>query len=95
MAYQVVWSNTAESDFDEIIEYISNKQSPEKGIDFIQLVYRKIDLIALMPFIGIESQKIKSIRRILLSKHYSLLYQIEKDTVILIRFLDNISAFVF
>lgn len=42
MAYQVVWSNTAESDFDEIIEYISNKQSPEKGIDFIQLVYRKI-----------------------------------------------------
>ncbi len=95
MAYQVVWSNTAESDFDEIIEYISNKQSPEKGIDFIQLVYRKIDLIALMPFIGIESQKIKSIRRILLSKHYSLLYQIEKDTVILIRFLDNRSAFVF
>lgn len=48
-----------------------------------------------MPFIGIESQKIKSIRRILLSKHYSLLYQIEKDTVILIRFLDNKSAFVF
>lgn len=48
-----------------------------------------------MPFIGIESQKIKSIRRILLSKHYSLLYQIEKDTVILIRFLDNRSAFVF
>lgn len=95
MAYQVVWSNTAESDFDEIIEYISSKQSPEKGIDFIQLVYRKIDLIALMPFIGIESQKIKSSRRILLSKHYSLLYQIEKDTVILIRFLDNRSAFVF
>lgn len=95
MAYQVVWSNTAESDFDEIIEYISSKQSPEKGIDFIQLVYRKIDLIAMMPFIGIESQKIKSIRRILLSKHYSLLYQIEKDTVILIRFLDNRSAFVF
>lgn len=57
MAYQVVWSNTPESDFDEIIEYISNKQSPEKGIDLIQLVYRKIDLIALMPFIGIESQK--------------------------------------
>lgn len=55
MAYQVVWSNTPESDFDEIIEYISNKQSPEKGIDFIQLVYRKIDLIALMPLIGIES----------------------------------------
>lgn len=45
MAYQVVWSNTAESDFDEIIEYISSKQSPEKGIDFIQLVYRNLNAI--------------------------------------------------
>ena len=66
MEYKIVWSNVAEFDFDEIIEYISDKQSPEKGIGFVQLVYKKIDLIATMPFIGIESQNVKSIRRVLL-----------------------------
>lgn len=95
MEYPVVWSNTAEQDFDEIIEKISNTQNPEKAIDFVQLVYRKIDLLVKMPFIGIESQNLKSIRRILLTKKYSLLYQVEKDKIFLIRILDNRSAFVF
>lgn len=39
MEYQIIWSNTAESDFDEIIEYISTKQSPEKAIDFVKAIY--------------------------------------------------------
>lgn len=95
MEYKIVWSNVAEFDFDEIIEYISDKQSPEKGIGFVQLVYKKIDLIATMPFIGIESQNVKSIRRVLITKTYSLLYQVEKDTVTLIRILDNRSGFTF
>lgn len=95
MEYQIVWSNTAESDFNEIIEYISNKQSPEKAIDFVKAVYDKIDLIAKMPFIGIESQNLKSIRRVLITSFYSLLYQVEKDKIYLIRILDNRSSFTF
>ncbi len=95
MEYQIVWSNTAESDFDEIIEHISNNQNPEKGIDFVQIFYKKLDLLSTLPFIGIESQNLKSIRRILVTKKYSLLYQVEKDKVFLLRILDNRSSFVF
>ncbi len=95
MEYQIVWSNTAESDFDEILEYISSKQNPEKAIDFVQIFYKKLDLLAILPFIGIESQSLKSIRRILITKTYSLLYQVEKDKVYLIRLLNNRSSFVF
>jgi plasmid stabilization system protein ParE len=61
MEYQIVWSNTAEYDFDAIIEYISKNQNPEKGIDFVQIFYKKLDLLATMPFIGIESQGLKSV----------------------------------
>lgn len=39
MEYQIIRLNTAESDFDEIIEYISTKQSPEKAIDFVKAIY--------------------------------------------------------
>lgn len=95
MEYQIIWSNTAESDFDEIIEYISNKQTPEKAIDFVKAVYNKIDLLVEMPFIGIESQNLKTIRRVLITSFYSLLYQVEKDKIYLIRILDNTSSFTF
>jgi plasmid stabilization system protein ParE len=81
MEYQIVWSNTAESDFDEIIAQISNKRNSEQAISFVQLVYKKLDLLAVMPFIGVQSQVITSIRRIVISKNYSLLYQVEKDTI--------------
>ncbi len=95
MEYQIVWSNTAESDFDEILDQISNKRNSEQAISFVQLVYKKLDLLAVMPFIGVQSQVITSIRRIVINKNYSLLYQVEKDTIHLIRLLDNRSAFVF
>jgi plasmid stabilization system protein ParE len=95
MEYSIVWTTTAEADFDATIEYISTNQNHERAIDFVRLVYSKIDLIAKMPFIGIESQQIKTIRRILISKNYSLLYQVNKEQVLLIRILDNRSAFSF
>ena len=93
MEYQIIWSNIAEAEFDAIIEIISTNQSPEKGITFIQLVYKKLDLLAQMPLIGVQSQRLPSIRRIIINKNYSLLYQVEKDDIHLIRFLDNRSAF--
>jgi plasmid stabilization system protein ParE len=95
MEYSIVWTTTAEADFDATIEYISISQNHERAIDFVRLVYSKIDLVAKMPFIGIESQQIKTIRRILISKNYSLLYQVNIEKVLLIRILDNRSAFTF
>ncbi|GGD51910.1 hypothetical protein GCM10011514_15160 [Emticicia aquatilis] len=95
MEYSIVWTTTAEADFDAIIGYISTSQNHERAIDFVRLVYSKIDLIAKMPFIGIESQQIKTIRRILISKNYSLLYQVNNEQVLLIRIVDNRSAFSF
>lgn len=53
MEYSIVWTTTAEADFDATIEYISISQNHERAIDFVRLVYSKIDLVAKMPFIGI------------------------------------------
>ena len=41
MEHPIVWSNTAEYDFDAIIEHISKTKNPEKGIDFVQIFYKK------------------------------------------------------
>jgi len=95
MAFEIKWSITAQDDFDAILEFISESQSNESAIEFIEIFYKKLDLLALMPNIGIESQQYPTIRRILITKLYSLLYQIESDTIFLIRLIDNRSAFRF
>ena len=95
MAYEIKWSLTAQDDFDDILEFISESKTNETAIDFIQVFYKKLDLLASMPYIGIESQKFPTIRRILITKTYSLLYQIESDIITLIRVIDNRSAFQF
>lgn len=84
-----------QDDFDAILEFISESQSNESAIEFIEIFYKKLDLLVLMPNIGIESQQYPTIRRILITKLYSLLYQIESDTIFLIRLIDNRSAFRF
>lgn len=95
MAYQINWTTTAEYDFDEILEVITNTQNNNAGVEFIQIFYKKLDILAEMPFVGVQSQIYEGIRRILITKRYSLLYQIEKEIVILIRIIDNRSAFQF
>ena len=95
MAYEIKWTTTAQDDFDTILEFISESQSNESAIEFIEIFYKKLDLLVLMPNIGIESQKFPTIRRVLITKLYSLLYQIELETITLIRVIDNRSAFQF
>lgn len=95
MAYEIRWSTSAQDDFDTILEFISESQSNESAINFIKIVYKKLDLLVLMPNIGIESEKFPSIRRVLITKSYSLLYQIQSDSITLIRLIDNRSAFQF
>jgi plasmid stabilization system protein ParE len=95
MAYEIIWSITAQEDFDTILEFISVSQSNESAIEFIKIFYKKLDLLELMPNIGIESQVFPTIRRILITKIYSLLYQVESEKITLIRVINNRSAFKF
>lgn len=95
MAYEIKWTLTAQDDFDAILEFISDSQSNESAISFIEIFYKKLDLLVLMPNIGIESQKFPTIRRILITKFYSLLYQTESETITLIRVIDNRTAIQF
>ena len=76
MAYKIVWTALANEDFDNTIEYISGRWSPEKAIGFIKIFYHKLDLLDSMPFIGIKSEKRKNIRRLLITRYNSLIYSV-------------------
>jgi hypothetical protein len=42
-----------------------------------------------MPFLGIKSQRFPTLRRLLITKHNSLIYRVIDDTIYLLNIIDN------
>jgi plasmid stabilization system protein ParE len=57
--------------------------------NFIIECYSKINLIAEFPHLGTVSDKIKTIRRIFITKHNALYYAVEDNTIILLDIFDT------
>lgn len=89
MAYKIVWTENARDDLKEIIFYLKQEWSAGIAEKFIIDCYSKIDLIAHFPYIGIASEKIKSVRKILVTKHNALYYSVEDGKIVLLDFFDT------
>lgn len=89
MAHEIIWTEIATEDFDQIISFISEGYSEEQAIAFVQTFYRRLDLLATMPFIGTKSQKRENVRRLLINKNYSLAYTVIVDQIYLLRVIVN------
>lgn len=89
MAYEVIWTEAATEDFDKIIENLSDGVSNSFAAKFVNIFYEKLDLIALMPFIGVQSQKRQGVRRLVITKHISLAYILIVDQLYLLRVFDT------
>ncbi len=89
MAYKIVWTTLANEDFDNIIEYIFGRWSPEKAINFVQTFYHKLDLLESMPFIGIKSEKRENIRKLLITRYNFLIYSVVGEGIVLLSIIDT------
>jgi plasmid stabilization system protein ParE len=89
MLYKIIWSPNADSDFDAIIDYLADNCSNDLAYQFIQNFYKKLDLLEEMPFLGIKSQRFPTLRRLLITKHNSLIYRVIDDTIYLLNIIDN------
>ena len=89
MVYKIVWTPNAEEDFDKILNYLSVRWSIEIAFDFIQIFYHKLDLLEIMPNLGVKSEKRKTTRRILITKHNYLIYSVLGDEITLLNIFDN------
>lgn len=89
MAYEIIWTENAREDLKDIFTYLQQEWSSGIAENFLVECYLKIDLIAHYPHIGILSEKIKTVRRILVTKHNALFYKVEKERIILLDFFDT------
>ena len=88
MAHEIIWTEKATEDFDKMIEYLAEFSSTSYARKFVSL-FEKLDLIALMPFIGVQSQKRKGVRRLVVTKNISLAYILIIDQIYLLRVFDT------
>lgn len=89
MACEIIWTENAREDLKNIFTYLQQEWSSRIAENFLVECYSKIDLIAHFPYIGVQSEKINSVRRILVTKHNALFYKVERKNIILLDFFDT------
>lgn len=89
MAYEIIWTEKATEDFDKMIEGLTEFNSINYARKFVNIFYERLDLVALMPFIGLQSQKREGVRRLVITKNISLAYILIIDQIYLLRVFDT------
>ena len=89
MAYEIIWTEKATEDFDSLVENLTLYNSVNYAVKFVNIFYKKLDLIASMPFLGVQSQKRKGVRRLIITDNISLAYILIVDQIYLLRVFDT------
>lgn len=63
--------------------------SSEVSNEFLEKCFLNVELISNFPYLGIQSEKDKAVRKILITIQYVLFYRVEKNFIILLNFFDT------
>lgn len=89
MVFEIVWTEHARTDFQNILIYLESEWSQQIAEKFVTIFYQKVDLVAAFPFVGVASSKDKSIRKILITKQNALYYQLIGNRIVLLNIFDT------
>jgi len=88
MAKKIKWNNRALDTFHDIAVYLEEEYSTKTSEKFVQKVFDKIAALQKYPTIGRKAPKRKSIRFILVEKHYRLYYRVSGSTLVISSIFD-------
>lgn len=89
MAKQIIWSPSSESDFEDILDYLSEHWESKVVFKFIEIVNELVEQIALNPKQFPVIQKKYKIRKCVITKHNTLYYRERRNYVDILRIYDN------
>ncbi len=85
----IIWTLTAELTFEEEQSYILKKWNNEEVVNFVKLVYKNIERLKTLPFLGKDIGNNE--RSLVISKQTTLFYRIIDDnTIELMLFWNNL-----
>ncbi|MEO8111414.1 MAG: type II toxin-antitoxin system RelE/ParE family toxin [Ginsengibacter sp.] len=89
MEKKIVYTKNFETSVNSTKDWLEKQWSFEMAEKFILELYELVNLISTQPKIGSVSQREKSVRKILLSKHKRIYYRINGKTITLLDLFDT------
>lgn len=91
MKYSVKWSEKAQGDYLQIIDYLIENWGRKSAKNFKDTVEHIVDIISKIPELYPETDYRENLRRCVVVKQVSMYYQINKSEVeiYIVRMLDN------
>lgn len=89
MSDLIEWSPRSRKDYLKLLDYLAIKWGNKSVNKFNNRLQSTLELISQNPDLYPSSDKMKNVRRCVLSKQTSLYYQIKRDRIELIAFFDN------
>lgn len=87
--YKIVWSDEALNNLKAIIQYLENTWTDREVKKFARLLEKRIVLLETNPFSFPFINHPKQIRKVLITKHTSIFYQVVDGNVRLVSLFDN------
>jgi plasmid stabilization system protein ParE len=85
MEKEIIWTPVSKVDFWEIITYLKENWTAEVLEKFHKRLQLKIKLLQSQPHIGIKSSSHSKFRKTLITKHYSIIYSVTKQHIVIHR----------
>ncbi|MDR0792042.1 MAG: type II toxin-antitoxin system RelE/ParE family toxin [Chitinophagaceae bacterium] len=85
MEKEIVWTSVSKIDFWDIIAYLKENWDEAVLNKFQKRLDFKIKLIQAHPNIGVKSSTYSKYRKTLITKHYSLIYTVSKNHIVIHR----------
>ena len=86
---KIVWNNNALLSLDNNINHLKKKWSMNDVVNFLNIVEEKVELLKKFPEIGTICDFKPLLRELVITKHITLFYEIEIDTIYLHLFWVN------
>ena len=81
MAYEIIISNEVFSALNAVVLYLEKRWSKKVAENFLFIFYDKVNAIANNPNIGRKTNKDSDIRKILITKHNMLYYEVSGNRI--------------
>ena len=89
MASRILWSAESVSNLESILNYLESNWSEREVSKFKAQLSRNLEIISRFPAIFPESKSKPGLRRAVLNKQVSIIYQILEESVLIAYLVDN------
>lgn len=85
----IIWASSAKRDFSNILEYLSDKWNISVANQYLIQIEKNVHFIQQTPYQFPFINNNLNIHKCVISKHNSIIYKIETNTVIILRIFDT------